>query len=110
MQNPTAPEPITVELSELDQQGKPIESSTRYLLAEPQVLFAELVQSLNEESEQSFETETQVNSKDTITGEKTEEFYLVRFTRNRGWGLMGKLNHPTEGVFRFYLDFLVDAI
>jgi len=110
MQNPTAPEPITTELSELDPQGKPFESKSQYLLAEPQVLLAELVQALNDESEQGFETEAQVNSVDTSTGEKTQEFYSVRFTRNRGWGLMGKLTHPTEGVFRFYLDFLEDSI
>ena len=109
MTNPTTPEPITIELTELDPQGKPIESTSQYLLVEPQVLFAELMQALNDESEQGFETETQVNSIDTSTGEKTQEFYSVRFTRNRGWGLMGKVTHPTEGVFRFYLDFLADA-
>lgn len=109
MTNPTAPEPITIELTELDPQGKPVVSASRYSLAEPQFLFLRLVKSLDEGSENSFESEEQVESVDTVTAEKVTEFYTVRFTRQRGWGLMGKLTHPTEGVFRFYLSFLADA-
>ena len=112
MQNPTEPEPITIELSELDPQGKPVASVSRYSLAEPQFLFFKLTKALDAldaESEQIFEGEEQVESVDTITGEKVTEFYSVRFTRQRGWGLMGKVTHPTEGVFRFYLSFLADA-
>ena len=109
MQNPTAPEPITVELTELDPQGKPVHSTSRYSLAEPQFLFLKLTKALDAESEQTFISEEQVESVDTVTGEKVTEFYTVRFTRQRGWGLMGKLTHPTEGVFRFYLSFLADA-
>jgi len=103
-------EKITIELTELDEKGKPFKSKTKYLLVNAQDLFSELVQALDFEQEQGFEIETKVNAFDTETGETIEEFYLVRFTRNRGWGLMGKMTHPKEGVFRFYLDFLTDGV
>ena len=108
MKNQTDPQ-ITVELTELDPQGKPLVSTSRYSLAEPTFLFHKLIKALHEETEQNFESEEQVESIDTSTGEKVTEFYSVRFTRQRGWGLMGKVTHPTEGVFRFYLSFLADT-
>lgn len=104
MTNPTQSEPITLELTELDASGKPLVSDSVYSLQDPQLLFAELVQALNEESEETFSTEALVDLKDG-----TPELYAVRFTRHASWGLMGKITHPTEGVFRFYCEFLRDA-
>jgi len=101
------PLPITINLTELNDRGKPVDSKgTLYALQDPQKLFAELVQALDSEQEEDFTTEATIKVTDNEA--TTFEVHAIRFTRHASWGLQGKVTHPTEGDFRFYSEFVSD--
>jgi hypothetical protein len=101
------PLPITINLTELNDRGKPVNSKgTLYALQEPLKLFGELVQALDSEQEETFATEATIKVIDSEA--TTFEVHAIRFTRSASWGLQGKITHPTEGDFRFYSEFISD--
>jgi hypothetical protein len=101
------PQPITINLTELNDRGNPIDSKgTLYTLQDPQKLFTELVQALDDEQEETFTTEATIKVTDSEA--TTFEVHAIRFTRHASWGLRGKVAHPTEGNFRFYSEFVSD--
>ena len=104
---------ITKALVSVLPNGKEIKETTHYELQDPQTLARELLDALNIQSEDSFTTEAIVLSFDTDEPETSrqidKEIFRVSFVPHSSWGLKGKVTHPQEGDFRFYLEFIRDA-
>lgn len=104
------PNEITTNLSEIDEKKRPVTGAFTYVLKDPETLFEQLLHALDTGEEETFSTEAEVVSKDASGNLSPDtEIFKVSFTTKAKWGLMGKVEHPDQGAFRFYLEFLRDA-